>query len=391
LDLIPAILIVLGTVFFGVPLIYYLYLWRISSKPWKLMINEKSAPSVTIIIPARNEEKTIRLKLTNVSRVMYPKEKMQVIVVDDASTDATVQEASKFAKDHPDLYLEILSERARKGKSAALNFALKHAKHDINIVSDADTFWSSDILVQALPFLSDPSVGAVCGRQILLDSKKSLLTQTEKIYLDFMSEIVKLGESKIHSTILYNGLFGAYKRKFLDGFNTKTDDSGTALDVVQKGARTIYVPTARCYEAPPFTWKGKIRTKLRRANQQIGIYIRCFELLMKRRLSLPLRIAIPEIFIFLINPIIFPLLVAVTMLFLAFHLSYLLYVAFSLLLVLVISPKLRMFFIEALQDNFLLLVALSSYMLGRKFSFWETLDESRSMLGEDVLREKNLV
>ncbi len=391
MDLLSSLLITLGTVFFGVPGAYYLYLWRNLSKPWNLVVDRSNLPPVTILIPAHNEEKTIRLKLLNISEVAYEKEKMQIIVVDDVSSDNTIKEAQNFIRAHPELEMTIVEGRERTGKSIALNNALKYAKHDIIIVTDADTFWSHDILGEALPYFSDRSVGALNGRQTLLGSGGNLSTQTERAYLDLTYGLIKLGESKIHSTIIYHGLFSAYSRRYLRNFNLETDDSGTALDIVQNGGRAIFIPAAKCFEIPTSSWKGKINTKLRRANRLLAIYAKCFRLLIKGELKLPLRIALPEIFINLINPILFVLLSAALLIFLVTNLVYLLIGGTIFSILLLFSSKFRLLFLEAVQDYFVLFLAIFSLIFGKKFSMWETLDESRAMLDESMLKQNDLI
>jgi glycosyltransferase involved in cell wall biosynthesis len=299
----------------------------------------------------------------NLSKVAYPREKMQIIVVDDASSDNTVKKTRSFIQAHPELELAVLENQERTGKSIALNRALKHARHDVVIVSDADTFWSPSILEEALPFFSDRSIGALNGRQTLLYSEKGLSMQTEKLYLNLTYGLIKLGESKIHSTIIYHGLFSAYKRPYFSQFNLQTDDSGTALDVVQNGGRAIFVPTAKCY----------------------------LKLLFERKLKLPLRIALPEIFIYLINPVLFVLLSIVFLVFLTTNLFYLLAGAAIIFLALIVPSKLRLIVVEAVQDHIILFLAILSVVSGKKFSKWETLDESRSMLDEQMLAQHNLV
>lgn len=384
-------LITIGTVFFGVPLAYYLYLWRSSSKPWNLDIDKSNLPPVTILIPAHNEEKTIGLKLLNLSGVRYEKAKMQILVVDDTSRDNTVKEAQSFIRAHPELEINVVEGRERTGKSIALNNALKYAKHDVIIVTDADTFWSHDILVEAMPFFSDKSVGALNGRQTLLGCRKNLSTQTERAYLDLTYGLIKLGESKIHSTIIYHGLFSAYSRRYFGNFNLETDDSGTALDIVQNGGRAIFVPTAKCFEIPTSSWKGKIITKLRRANRLLAIYAKCFRLLVRGELKLPLRIALPEIFMYFINPFLFVLLSTALIIFLSINLFYLLIGGILLSVLLIVPSKFRLIFFEAVQDHIILLFAIFSLISGNKFSTWETLDESRAMLDERMLRQSDLI
>lgn len=391
MELLLLSLITLGTVFFGVPSVYYLYLWRKSGNLWNLAIDKSYLPSVSILIPAHNEEKTIRLKLLNMSRVLYQREKMQIIVVDDASSDNTIKEAQSFVDSHPELELTIIKGQGRTGKSIALNNALQYAKHDIIIVTDADTFWSPNILVEALPFFSDQSVGALSGRQTLLHMGERLSNQTERLYLNLTYGLIKLGESKIHSTIIYHGLFSAYNRRYFRHFNLETDDSGTALDIVQNGGRAIFVPAAKCYEIPTSSWKGKISTKLRRANQLLAVYAKCLRLFFRGRLKLPLKIALPEIWINLINPILFVLLSAIFLVFLATNFVYLAISAAIILILLVVPSKFRLIFFEAVQDYTILFLAVLSLISGKKFSKWETLDESREMLDEHMLRQYSLI
>jgi len=364
---------------------------RAASRPWNQKIDRTYTPPVTVIVPTHNEEKTIGFKLENLCNVIYPREKMQIILIDDASTDKTREKARIFVNYHPELSIEILNETKRKGKAKVLNLALKHAKYDIIVVSDADTFWASDILIKALPYLADPFVGAVSGRQRILNSEQSWIVQTEKIYLDLMYDVIKLGESKIYSTIVFHGLFSAYKKKFLKTFNIETDDSGTALDIVQKGARTLYTPEASCFEISPITWKGRISTKVRRASQLVQIHARCLKLLMQKQLSLPKKIAIPEIFLYLFNPVVF-LLLAFTTFFLI--LEYLPYSAvfFSILLLLaIIVLKIRLLLVELIQNNCILLVALAVFLSKKKFISWDTQEESRLLLTRDLLNRENLI
>jgi cellulose synthase/poly-beta-1,6-N-acetylglucosamine synthase-like glycosyltransferase len=383
-------LAILISIFVAIPSTYYLYLWFASFKPWNFKIDSAYYPPVTIIIPVHNEEKIIEFKLKNLNKVRYPKEKMQIIVANDGSTDETVCKILKFVNKNPELNIKILNYNTKRGKSYALNDSLKIAKNDIIIVTDADTFWAPDVLEKALPFLSDSSIGAISGRQKLLDVQQTICTKTEKFYLDFTYQIIKLGESKIFSTILFHGLFSAYKRKYLDCFNQETDDSGTALDIVQKGGRTIYVPDAVCYEIPITTWRRKFSIKLRRASQLVRIYIKCLKNLLKGRLLLPKRIAIPQIYLHLINPVIFLLSILTFFLLPFYNLSNFLILTFILLVIIVI-PKTRIFFIEVLQDNIILLCALFTNLLGRKYIAWNPIAESRSMVTERDLEKENLI
>jgi cellulose synthase/poly-beta-1,6-N-acetylglucosamine synthase-like glycosyltransferase len=195
---------------------YFLYLKRISQVGWKLNLNKYYRPNVSIIIPFHNEEKIIGLKLKNLAKVNYPKGKMQIILVNDASSDNSLREIKRFLKKYKVFNdVKVLNIKNHYGKAYALNTGLKYAKYEIIVVSDADSFWSRDILIKALPYLSEPSIGAVMGRQVVFSTSNSAVIKGEEFYVNFANDILRLGESKLHSSVIFVGGFAAYKRRCL--------------------------------------------------------------------------------------------------------------------------------------------------------------------------------
>jgi len=362
---------------------------RKASKPWKLDINKHFEPSVSILIPMRNEEKTIQFKLENLYKVNYPAEKVQVIAVNDGSTDKTLSNFSESVNSYSKFDITILNQQKREGKANSLNLALKNATGDIIIVGDADCFWPSDILMKALPYLSDPNVGAVAGRELILNPQETWVTESERFYDSFV-HTTRLGESKVHSTIVFQGGFAAYKRAALECFDRETDDSGTALKIVQKGMRTLIIPDGIFYTMFPDNWKNKFVTKIRRANQLQQIWKMCLKLMIRRKLVLPKKIATPEIFLYLFNPVIFLALLIITP-FLVIEHSLLVLALLLVLLSSLLVSKSRVIVIEIVQNNLILLVALAELITKRKMKMWATIDESRSLLTREILQQKNLI
>jgi len=292
----------------------------------------------------------------------------------------------KFIEYHPNLNLVIVKENKRTGKSHALNLGLERSTGEVIIVSDADCFWSPDILNKALPYLADPTVGAIAGEEKLLNTNQSWVTRTEQVYREKMSQI-RVGESKVHSTILFEGGFGAYKRLMLDKFDSEiVDDSGTALNVVQKGARAIIVPEATFFTCFPDSWRGKITIKTRRASHLLQIWIKCLKLFLRRRLLLPKRIALPEAFLHILNPFIFLLLTFATFLLL---LQYPILLPFFLVPFLI--PKSRAYLVEVIQDNFIVLLASVALAIGKNSVVWRKAEESRTLVDIEALKEENLI
>jgi cellulose synthase/poly-beta-1,6-N-acetylglucosamine synthase-like glycosyltransferase len=333
-------------------------------------VDEKFEPEVSILIPMHNEEANIESKLENVESVLYPKEKMEIIVVDDASDDGSVSKVEGFMKRHPSLNIKLVRQNLRAGKSAALNRALKVSTKPIVIVSDADTRWPPDILRKAIPYLADPSVGAVTGRSVNVNVGESWVTRTEESYLQ-LANFVRLGESKIYSTIRFEGGFCAYKRDTFDHFDCETgsDDSGTALNVVSRGFRTILAPEVVFYTSFPTSLLEKFKIKVRRANQLIGLWVKCLKLLFNGRLSLPKRIAVAEIVLFIFNPIIFLILMTSGIaLIVTSPLSPLsLAIIFSVFGLLVFA---RRMFVELFISNVILAGGLVSFLFGRRYVAW---------------------
>ena len=357
--------------FAGGSCIYYAYLRFYAKKPWGLKIDENFNPAVTILIPVHNEEEIIDSKLENINKVSYPKEKMEVILADDASTDGTLRKLYEFSERYPQLNIKVVKQNPRVGKAGVLNAALPASTNDIIVVSDADSFWPSDFLIKALPYLSDPRIGAITGSGILENPKGSWVTKGETNYLKLMS-ILRLGESKIQSTIRFEGGFCAYKRSAFQKFDCESgsDDSGTALSVVQNGFRTIFVPEARFTTKFPESVKGKIKVKIRRANQLMWLWIKSLRLLLKRRLLLPKRVAIPEIFLFVFSPIVFFALLTITLV------TVILYPVFLVPLVVVLFvasliPTTRSYLIEVTLGNIILFYSLISCIKRKKIVVWD--------------------
>lgn len=365
-------LVVSSFLFFTlVYVLYYSYVWHYAQKPWNLEIDNYYQPSISIIVPVHNEEETIIKKLENLQTVAYPREKMEVVIVDDASEDKTLSKIYEAMKCDLGFETKIVKQESRGGKAVALNVALTVARNPIIIVSDADTLWPSNILEKALPYLADRTVGAVTGRGINDQKNQSWVTRAEANYLQLTSSI-RLGESKMHSTIRFEGGFCAYKRAAFDKFDCESgsDDSGTALDVIQHHFRTILVPEVVFYTTFPTSLRGKLRVKVRRANQLISLWIKCLEFMFKKQLILPKRIVLSGILLFVINPFVFLLLTAtvVTYVFL-FPLSiFSLFLLVSTMGLLVFA---RSLFLELVVDNFLLVYASIGYLFGRRYVAWE--------------------
>jgi cellulose synthase/poly-beta-1,6-N-acetylglucosamine synthase-like glycosyltransferase len=353
---------------------YYLYLRSRVGKPWGFVVDEGFEPSVSVLIPVHNEEKKIEEKLENVSGVVYPREKLEVVVVDDASSDETLSKVKGFNERNPSLNVKIVKQEVHGGKAVALNKALSACSGSVLVVSDADTLWPADALKRALAFLADPVVGAVTGRSVNRVAGESWVTRGEDEYLRF-AEVVRLGESKVHSTIRFEGGLCAFRREAFERFDcvSGSDDSGTALEVVQNGFRAVLAPGAVFFTEFPSGFGGKLRVKVRRANQLIGLWVKCFKLLLKGELRLPKSIVIPEFLLFVVDSILFVMLIATAVVgIVVFPFSMFTLLVAILLLGGVVAGR-RLFF-EIVVDNLILFYALLERLTGKRYVAWKRTD-----------------
>lgn len=300
------VLAILSAFHFAVPCMYYIVTKRIAEKrSWNLSSDENYEPKVTVIVPTYNEAHVIVNKIQNLEKLDYPREKLEVIIVDSASTDGTVGIIrNHIRRNELTFRVSILEQPNRSGKAKALNYALKYASGDLVATSDADCLWAVDSLRNATRYLSDSSVAAICGQEVLINPNQSSATRTESQHRKMFNHI-RVGESKIHSTIVFEGALAFYKRNVLEKFDEPCDDSGSALNLVQMGYRTILVPDV--FFRNPFSsaWNQKIAKKTRRAQHLVEIWYRCLKLDLKRKLRLHHWISRTNMFLHIFNPFLF--------------------------------------------------------------------------------------
>jgi len=298
--------IVLALLHLSFPLLYYLYLrgeWL--GKPWDLRRDPSYRPKVTIVVPTYNEAGLIKRKLGNIASQDYPRELMEVIVVDSASTDDTPRIVREWMESHRDFKVILVVEGVRRGKAFALNNALRFASGNIIVVTDADSLWiSRDTLANALSWFSDSRVAAVT---CLKTPTGEGFAGVEKGYRDFYN-IVRIGESKKHSTPIFHGELAAFRKDLLmrlGGFPTDigADDSHTATLIALKGYRAIAVDNTACVELVPT--KGYHMWRIRRAQHLVQHFTKTLKLLPKApREFKPILLA--ETWLHLFNPWLLP-------------------------------------------------------------------------------------
>ena len=129
-------------------------------------------PTVTLIVPAYNEEETVGGTVSCLKKLDYPKDLLEIIVVDDGSTDRTAKRASS-----PEV---LVVTKVNGGKSEAVNLGISMAKSEIVGVVDADSFPEPDSLLRAVSRFRDPRVAAVTST-VLVREKRTLMQRLQAI------------------------------------------------------------------------------------------------------------------------------------------------------------------------------------------------------------------
>jgi len=294
----------LVAIHFGVPLTYYLYLRkRWLPKPWDLQRDPGYTPKVAVVVPTYNEAGLIEEKLDNIYGQDYPRDRLEVIVVDSASTDGTPGLVRRWAERHPDVRLILVEEPVRRGKAYALNEALKHVSPDaeVVVVTDADSLWPSRrTLAEAVKWFADPSVGAVSCVKL---PESSGIVGVEEGYRGFYN-VVRVAESRAWATPVFHGELAAFRRDLLErvgGFPTDigADDSHTATRIALLGFRSIVPEDVVCVEAVPS--RGYHPWRIRRAQHLVQHFAKT----LREGAKAPDRfkpILYAEIFLHLANP-----------------------------------------------------------------------------------------
>jgi len=364
--------------------LYYIIMRFVSRRPYNVKVDPSYRPSVTVILPTYQEADVIEAKLANLNSLMYPEDKLEVIVVDSASTDGTLDRCRNWlSKNQSKFEIYLLSEAKRISKAHALNHALKYAKGEVIVTTDADALLSPDILLKALPFLADPSVAAVSGREVIINSDRCFLAKMESMYRDIYYTL-RLGESKIHSTQIFQGEFAAYKRELLQSFvdePSRADDNGAVTELLSRGLRCLFIPEALFYDAIPCSLKDYLDIKIRRATHLLREFSIRLRLWFKGKIRVPLWILAANIYQHMIAPLLFiPLiLVGVYFMFQLYQLSPL-YLVAAVLSTLAIAYKLRYLVALYIISNVTLLIALITTLSRRREVSWRAVRSTRRII-----------
>lgn len=237
-------------------------------------------PMVSISLPAYNEEAVIADTLENLLSLQYPGEKLQIVVVSDASTDRT----DEIVRSYTERGVELVRLEERGGKTAAENAAVPYLRGDIVINTDASTRITPGSLKPMIRTFRDSSVGVVSGRDRSVSSGDSDLLQGESSYVGYEMFVRDL-ETRAGNLIGASGCFYAVRRELHKELVPEelSRDFIAALNAHQAGLRAVSVPGAVALVPRARSLRAEYRRKVRTMARGLD------SLWFKRRLLNPLR------------------------------------------------------------------------------------------------------
>jgi cellulose synthase/poly-beta-1,6-N-acetylglucosamine synthase-like glycosyltransferase len=201
-------------------------------------------PTVTVVISAYNEERHIREKIDHVLALQYPGEKLQVIVVSDASSDRT----DRIVSEHPAANVELVRVEGRQGKTACQNAAVTAARGEIVMFTDATTRIAPDALTVMVENFADPQVGCVAGSLRYIPTGTDPTSLGGTAYWDYEARL-RRAESALGSLIGVSGCLYCVRRSSYRSIPPGLiSDFVIAMRVREQGLRTVLEPRALCYE-----------------------------------------------------------------------------------------------------------------------------------------------
>ena len=251
---------------------YVIFPWLMKQKANKLKPEKNNYsnitdwPAVTIVFSVFNEELVIIRKLESLIHSDYPKDKLQILVGSDNSTDKTNAIIEEYIIKYP--YIKLVQKTARQGKLKIINELVDLTDTRHLVFTDANVFFEPATIKALVYNLVVKKVDMVCGNILKFSPKNEGISGQEIFYMNFENQL-KYHESLVYGFIVgvEGGCYAIKKDNFVkvpDGF--LMDDFFITLDVISKKGTVLFEPEALCYEdvndAPMIEFKRKIRISL---------------------------------------------------------------------------------------------------------------------------------
>ncbi len=258
--------------------------------------NQPYLTSISIVMPTFNEETIIASRLDSLMKTSYPKESIEVLVV-DSSSDNTPSIIEKYARRYP--FIRLIHDVERRGLATALNQAFRQCKGEIVVKMDSDVALAEDTLTRIISHFSDARVGAVTGKVNVANQNES-----SEVRYRSMHETIQKAETNIDSVFMAQ-TFSAYRRNLMKEYKPKEygDETIQTIHIRRQGYKVVYDPNVNFYEDYPDDGSERLRQKIRRAEGLLRVLFENARLMFNPRYGKFGMYVFPSnFFMFIISP-----------------------------------------------------------------------------------------
>ncbi|MBT0114038.1 glycosyltransferase family 2 protein [Vibrio alginolyticus] len=231
-------------------------------RAYKASKTDSQLPSITVIVPAYNEEQWIAEKIRNLASLDYPRDKLRVVIACDGCTDNTAEIAQATIQEAicSDTLFIINDHQINRGKVALLNEEMRHVSSDITALSDTSALISCDSLLLTSQHYQNENVGVVNATYQIMSTNN----QGEAAYWQYQSR-VKHQESLLGSTIGSHGAFYTFRTHLFEPLEVSTinDDFILPMRIVLRGYSAIYEPNMLALELEQSSDDADFKRRLR--------------------------------------------------------------------------------------------------------------------------------
>lgn len=237
-------------------------LWALRLCFGRAVVGDATAakPFVSIIVPVHNEEERIAAKLRNCLDLRYPRDRLEILVASDGSTDRTEAVVKEFAA--RDARIRLLPGAGRMGKSATQNLAAQQAKGEILFLTDAESCARPDVLELMISDFADAKVGLVTAT-VYLGEPANAIARGQGLYWRY-ELFLRQAESDLGTLATSSGAALAIRRElFVPMEECYGDDCILPLDVRLQGYGVVQEPRAMVFDSFPHSLEGELRARAR--------------------------------------------------------------------------------------------------------------------------------
>ena len=238
-------------------------------------VNQLDAPFLTVVIPAYNEGALVKRSILSAAAASYPRDRLEIIVIDDGSRDDTWQHIEAAAREHPDL-VRTMRFPQNRGKRAALAAGFEQAQGEVVVTVDSDSLIEAGTLLAIAGPFRDPRVGAVGGKVSVLNRFESLLPRMIHVRYVLSFDFLRSAQSTYGAVYCCPGALSAYRRslvrqvlptwleqQFLGAPCVAGEDRAMTNDILALGYQSVYQRTAVVHTLVPDRYGKLCRMFLR--------------------------------------------------------------------------------------------------------------------------------